>query len=80
MFRNAVPSWVTDNEGKKWQQHSWETIAGVLESIEPGCVGRALNCQFAYKVAVLEIGVSLSVNCLCGTDARGPSQHYRELR
>ncbi|GIC86097.1 putative short-chain dehydrogenase/reductase family protein [Aspergillus udagawae] len=40
---NAVPSWVTDEEGKKWQQHSWETIAEELESIEPGCVERILK-------------------------------------
>ncbi|KAF4181406.1 hypothetical protein CNMCM7927_000642 [Aspergillus lentulus] len=37
-----MPSWVTDDEGKKWQQHSWEAIAEVLESIEPGCVERIM--------------------------------------
>jgi hypothetical protein len=50
-----VPSWVTDDEGKKWQQHSWETIAEVLKSIEPGCVERIWDEEIACKVAVLEI-------------------------
>ncbi|RHZ53929.1 putative short-chain dehydrogenase/reductase family protein [Aspergillus thermomutatus] len=40
---NVVPSWVTDEEGKKWQKHSWEIVAKELDSIEPGCVGKVLN-------------------------------------
>ncbi|RLL96007.1 hypothetical protein CFD26_104584 [Aspergillus turcosus] len=40
---NDVPSWVTDEEGKKWQQHSWEAIAEELESIEAGCVKKVLK-------------------------------------
>jgi hypothetical protein len=34
---------VTDEEGKKWQQHSWEAIAEELESIEDGCVEKILK-------------------------------------
>ncbi|RHZ64511.1 hypothetical protein CDV55_106662 [Aspergillus turcosus] len=40
---NDLPSWVTDEEGKKWQQHSWEAIAEELESIEAGCVENILK-------------------------------------
>ncbi|KFX91016.1 hypothetical protein V490_06131 [Pseudogymnoascus sp. VKM F-3557] len=35
---DVVPSWVTDEEGKKSQKVLWEAVAGELESIQPGCL------------------------------------------
>lgn len=40
--RHIVPSWVTDEDGKKSQKLVWELIANELESIEPGCVDKIL--------------------------------------
>jgi hypothetical protein len=40
--RDGVPSWITDEEGKKSQKAVWEAIANELESIEPGCVKKVL--------------------------------------
>ncbi|OBT63706.1 hypothetical protein VE03_06189 [Pseudogymnoascus sp. 23342-1-I1] len=38
----VVPSWVTDEEGKKSQNILWEAIAGELETIQPGCMKAVL--------------------------------------
>ncbi|KFY93115.1 hypothetical protein V498_04559 [Pseudogymnoascus sp. VKM F-4517 (FW-2822)] len=35
---DVVPSWVTDEEGKKSQKILWDAIASELESVQPGCV------------------------------------------
>ncbi|KAE8422759.1 NAD(P)-binding protein [Aspergillus pseudocaelatus] len=40
---NAVPQWVTNDEGKKWQRHAWEAIAKELESVNPGCIQKIIN-------------------------------------
>lgn len=42
-FRDVVPSWITDEEGKQSQQYVWDLIATELESIESGCVKRILQ-------------------------------------
>ncbi|KAK7414071.1 hypothetical protein QQX98_007103 [Neonectria punicea] len=40
---DKVPSWVTDEEGRKWQKNLWDVMAKELETIEPGCVKKVLS-------------------------------------
>ncbi|GAD92895.1 short chain dehydrogenase/reductase family oxidoreductase, putative [Paecilomyces variotii No. 5] len=40
---SKVPSWISDEEGKKSQKYVWELIATELESIEPGSVKKILE-------------------------------------
>lgn len=42
-YRNDVPDWVTDEEGKAMQKRMWDALAEVLESVEPGCVEAMLR-------------------------------------
>ncbi|KAL4754723.1 hypothetical protein BDW72DRAFT_190013 [Aspergillus terricola var. indicus] len=40
---DKVPDWAKDEEAKKWQEHLWGLIVKELETVEPGCVRKALQ-------------------------------------
>ncbi|KAL4974811.1 hypothetical protein BDW66DRAFT_167551 [Aspergillus desertorum] len=40
---DKVPDWAKDEEAKKWQEHLWALIVKELETVEPGCVQKALQ-------------------------------------
>ncbi|KAL2832971.1 hypothetical protein BDW59DRAFT_94640 [Aspergillus cavernicola] len=40
---DKVPEWAKDEEAKKWQKHLWDLIVKELETVEPGCVQKALE-------------------------------------
>lgn len=40
---DKVPSWVTDEDGRRSGQRVWEVIVKELEIIEPGCVSKILQ-------------------------------------
>lgn len=40
--RDTVPDWVTNDSGRKVQEHIWKDLTGRLETIHPGCVS---NCM-----------------------------------
>ncbi|KAL4933534.1 uncharacterized protein BDV17DRAFT_111583 [Aspergillus undulatus] len=40
---DKVRDWVTDEEGKKWQKHLWDSIVKEIETAAPGSVQKALQ-------------------------------------
>ncbi|KAL3469615.1 hypothetical protein BJX99DRAFT_241008 [Aspergillus californicus] len=40
---DKVPEWAKDEEAEKWQKNLWDAIAKELETVEPGCVQKALQ-------------------------------------
>ena len=42
LLRAGLPSWLTDEEGKRSQKRVWEIITNELGSVELGCVNELL--------------------------------------
>lgn len=39
---DKIPESVTSEKGRLLQKRIWEDLANILESVEPGCVGKVL--------------------------------------
>jgi hypothetical protein len=42
-IRDKLPSWMTDEDGQKFQRRAWDVVTAELETIEPGCVTRLVT-------------------------------------
>ncbi|KFA50012.1 hypothetical protein S40293_05965 [Stachybotrys chartarum IBT 40293] len=40
---DKLPSWMTEDEGRKSQGRAWEVVTNELEAIEPGCLRNAVD-------------------------------------